>query len=148
MESQSISSAVIHILHQLVYFLFVMPYHLWCNAINRLATQRENESLKITEIKSQWPMFTFLKRWFIDFLFDMFIAIVWIAAIIFFFITEPWEAGFFAIITFLYISYFSVVLISCVRDLFILLLKPFSKFLNWLSKPAQHLDLTIDKELL
>ena len=44
--------------------------------------------------------------------------------------------------------YTAPVSIHLLRDLFILLLKPITKLLGWLNKPAQHLDITIDKEVL
>ena len=85
MDENNIGKAFLHILYQFVNVLFIVPYHIWCKALQRLAAQRENKALKVTEIKSQWPMFTFLKRWFIDFLFDMLIALAWIGGIYLFF---------------------------------------------------------------
>ena len=158
MDSQTVISAFTHILYQLIYYVFILPFEVWSKAIKRLAAQRENKALKFSEIKSQWPMFTFLKRWCIDFLFDMLIAIAWILALYCiidnfdFFVKFPFKdsfgTGMKSLFTVLYLGYSSVIVIHLLRDLFILLLKPISKFLGWLNKPAQHLDLTIDKEVL
>lgn len=158
MDNQSVLSAFKHILYQLVYYIFILPYEVWCKAIRRLAAQRENSALKFVEIKSPWPLFTFLKRWCIDFFFDMLIAIAWIVLLFFFFknfkelVIIPFKHDFGdgvkALLLELYLMYSSVLVIHFYRDLFILLLKPISKFLGWLNKPAQHLDITIDKELL
>ncbi len=145
MDSQTILGAFKHILYQLVYYIFILPYDVWCKAIKRLAAQRENNALKFVDIKSPWPMFTFLKRWCIDFFFDMLIAIAWIILLLCFFFTS---SDFGTILMAIYPIYASVVGIHLLRDFFILLLKPFSKFLGWLKKPAQHLDITIDKEML
>lgn len=158
MDSQSVISAFTHVLYQLVYYIFILPYEVWCKAIRRLAAQRENKALKFTEIKSPWPMFTFLKRWCIDFFFDMLIAIAWIVLLYYFFknfdtnVTHPFKVSFGygirILLLELYTLYASVLGIHLLRDLFILILKPISKFLGWLNKPAQHLDITIDKEIL
>ena len=145
MDGKTIIAAFTHILYQLVYFLFILPFDVWSKTIQRLAAQRENKALKYTEINSPWPMFTFLKRWCIDFFFDMLIAIGWILAL-YYFISN--SAKLIDYILGFFISYFCVVVIAWLRDFFVLLIKPFSKFLGWLKKPAQHLDLTIDKELL
>lgn len=147
----NIVKAFLHILYQIVYVLFVVPYHIWCKAIKRLDAQRKNRSLKFSEINSQWPMFTFFKRWFIDFFFDMLIAIIWIVGIYLYFKFEAYKAfkfdfgeGLKYTFYYFYGAYFSVVIISWLRDLFILGLKPIAKFFSWLRKPAQHLDITIN----
>lgn len=148
MDSQTIISAFTHILYQIVYFLFILPFETWMSAIKRLAAQRENKALKVTEIKSQWPMFTFLKRWCIDFFFDMLIALGWIIiGFLFYGIAKPDGVGKY-ILFFLAVYWVAPVAVHIVRDFFVLMLKPFSKFLGWLNKPAQHLDITIDKEVL
>ena len=159
MSTDKILSAYKHILYQLVYVLFVLPYDVWCSAINRLAAQRENEALKVSEIKSEWPMFVFLKRWLLDFFYDMMIAIIWFVGLCIFLvglydaISSPYHSeieflDFLILLLYLYAVYSSVVSIALARDLLVFLLKPFQKFIGWLKKPAQHLDLTIDKELL
>ncbi|MBP5688583.1 MAG: hypothetical protein J6X22_08100 [Muribaculaceae bacterium] len=152
MDNNTIGKAFLHILYQIVYVLFILPYGIWCKAIKRLAAQRENKSLKFSEINSQWPMFTFLKRWFIDFLFDLFIAIIWFVGIYLYFKYEGYKSfkfdfgdGLKMTLYYLYGAYFSVAIISWLRDLFILGLKPLAKFFSWLKKPAQHLDITINR---
>lgn len=154
MDENNIGKAFLHILYQIVYVLFIVPYHIWCKALQRLAAQRENKALKFSEINSPWPMLTFLKRWFIDFLFDMLIAIIWIVGIYLFFKLKIYKSfdykfseGLKYTLLYFYGTYFSVVAISWLRDLFILALKPLKKFFSWLSKPAQHLDITIDSEI-
>lgn len=154
MDENNIGKAFLHILYQIVYVLFIVPYHIWCKALQRLAAQRENKALKFSEINSPWPMLTFLKRWFIDFLFDMLIAIIWIVGIYLFFKLKIYKSfdykfseGLKYTLLYFYGTYFSVVAISWLRDLFILALKPLKKFFSWLSKPAQHLDITIDGEI-
>lgn len=158
MDSQTIITAFTHILYQIVYYVFILPFEVWSKAIKRLAAQRENKSLKFVEIKSQWPMFTFLKRWLIDFLFDALIAIIWIILLynffkrFDFFVSIPFKDSFGTGMKSLFFSllaiYTAPVSIHLLRDLFILLLKPITKLLGWLNKPAQHLDITIDKEVL
>ena len=158
MDSQTIITAFTHILYQIVYYVFILPFEVWSKAIKRLAAQRENKSLKFVEIKSQWPMFTFLKRWLIDFLLDALIAIIWIILLynffkrFDFFVSIPFKDSFGTGMKSLFFSllaiYTAPVSIHLLRDLFILLLKPITKLLGWLNKPAQHLDITIDKEVL
>ena len=147
MDSQTIITAFTHILYQIVYFLFILPFDTWMSAIKRLAAQRENKALKVTEIKSQWPMFTFLKRWCIDFFFDMLIALGWIIGVLLILAAKPDGVGEY-ILLILAVYWGVPVVVHIVRDFFVLMLKPFSKFLGWLNKPAQHLDITIDKEVL
>ena len=148
MDGQTIISAFTHILYQIVYFLFILPFDTWLSAIKRLAAQRENKALKVTEIKSPWPMFTFLKRWCIDFFFDMLIALAWIIGLIIAFKFGWFKSKPGIIILTILAIYCAPVAVHIVRDFFVLLLKPFTKFLGWLNKPAQHLDITIDKEVL
>ena len=122
MDENNIGKAFLHILYQFVYVLFIVPYHIWCKAIQRLAAQRENKALKVTEIKSQWPMFTFLKRWCIDFFFDMLIALAWIVGIYLFFKIGHFDAFKYAFgpalkeaASFLMLVYISPAAISWIR---------------------------------
>ena len=158
---QTIVSAFLHILKQLAYVLFIMPIDLWKAALKRLAQQHDSKALTISEIKSPWPIFSFIKRWIFEFLFDLMITILPFVAI--YNITYSYVdylAGPHAFSTFgfkfkefiyfllslWYVPYGIMLVVSLLRDLFTLLLMPFRKFLSWVRKPAQHLDLTIDKE--
>ena len=43
-------------------------------------------------------------------------------------------------------AYYIPYIVSLIRDLFRILLLPLAKFLSWISKPAQYLDLKIENK--
>ena len=145
-------------------FVFVTPLKLWLKAADRIQTQKEKGSLNITNIKSDWPFLSYLKRFSLDFLFDAlailsyplgFIFAIWagidsgmVAAEI-----NEWSGAGSGISVFgsfvegflvcLLIAYFTPLTCYILHDLFIIILLPFRKFIDWAKKPAQQMDLDI-----
>lgn len=152
---EELVDALAHIFFTIVYILFIVPFELYAKAVHRLAEQRRNNSLSIKDIDSPWPFFTLLWRLNLYFIFDFTIVISWgvgiIAAIVLFFsgITDSYDrfqhafGGFFAA---LICAYYMPVLMTWFRDFAQFSVLPLKKYMSWLRKPAQHVDLTMDKE--
>lgn len=139
--------ALLHVLYNLfVYYLFVMPLHLWMNGVNRLAAQKEGGALTLTKIQSSWPFLSFMKAFLLEFLFDAFIMLSYIVGpliAIYAVISDGEMDGFPQIII---MSYYAPLYITIFRDVFALAVLPFKKFISWVKKPAQHMDLTIENK--
>jgi hypothetical protein len=133
------------------YFLILLPLDLWKKATIRLSGQKDSKNLSISQITGLWPFISFLKRFFLEFLIDgaIFISYVLgpIMIIAWFIYTLSCEyCGEFDYLQLLIriaAVYFSPILLSIIRDLFQLSILPFRKFINWVSKPAQFMDLEI-----
>lgn len=142
--SNLLKSALIHFLYNFfVYYLFVLPFDLWKKAISRLADQREKGALRMSEIKTQWPFLSFLKVFLIEFMFDGVILISYILGPILAIVLWISSESFTTFIGCIVMSYYAPIFLSLLRDVFILSLLPIRKFLSWVSKPAQYLDLEI-----
>lgn len=138
-----LKSAAIHFLYNFfLYYLFVLPLDLWKKAVVRMAEQHEKGALRMSEIKSQWPFLSFLKAFLVDFMFDGVILISYVLGLIVAIIMWV-SSGFLAFVVGVIWAYYMPVFFSLMRDLFVLSLMPIRKFLSWLSKPAQYMDLEI-----
>jgi hypothetical protein len=139
-----IVSALIHFLYNfVVYFIFIVPFDLWKKATIRLANQKDKGGLNISKITSLWPFLSFLKAFILDFLIDGIIFILYVLGLLIgigAWITSGEISSFFGVIVGVY---FSPIVLSLLRDLLQLLTLPFKKFLSWVSKPAQYMDLEI-----
>ena len=148
-------------------FVFVTPLKLWLKAADRIHTQKESGSLNITNIKSDWPVLSYLKRFTLDFCFDAIallayplglILAIWagidsglLAAEI-----NEWSdvgskisvLGSFAeeFLICLLLAYFTPLVCYILHDLFVVLLLPIRKFIDWAKKPAQQMDLDINNK--
>jgi hypothetical protein len=148
MEEKKLSSqvigALIHFLYNFfIYFLFIVPFDLWKKATIRLSNQRERGGINISKITGLWPFLSFLKTFILEFLIDGIIFILYILGLIIgivAWISSGEISTFFAAIAGVY---FSPIGLSLIRDLLQLLILPFKKFLSWVSKPAQYMDLEI-----
>ncbi len=136
--------ALLHFLYRIVYFLFILPYAMWKNAVVRLSQQRRSHSLEATEIKSEWPLCSWLKRFIFDFLLDGLTLICWLVGLIAFFTQDGIEyLGFREILIFLYVIYIVPFLLSLVRDLLTLLvILPVRWWISFWKRPAKTYDLT------
>jgi hypothetical protein len=135
--------ALLHFLYNFfVYFLFIMPFALWKKATTRLANQRKNGGLNIGNIDSFWPFLSFLKVFILEFLIDGLIFMLYVLGIIFAIIgaIDGGVAGFFGV---LIGTYYTPIALSLTRDLIQLLTQPLKKFISWISKPAQYMDLKV-----
>lgn len=150
MENKLVKTLLGALLHTLVTIgkFFLTPFNLWLKAAERLVEQKENGSIDLRQIKGFWPMLSYLKRFFLDFLLDALsllaypLGVLW--AFIGFFIDVVnlsfvlALSGFIAtVIT----VYFLPLLFSLYRDLCVLCLLPIRKFLDWAKKPAQYLEI-------
>lgn len=141
---ENVLPALLHVLYNLfVYYLFVLPFHLWVNAVNRLAEQKKSGSLSLVSIKSAWPFLSFMKAFLLEFLFDGMIMLCYVIGPLAGLVMMFTAAGFGGFLGALVGSYYTVVGISIIRDVFALLILPFKKFISWASKPAQYMDLEI-----
>ena len=135
-----LADAALHFLYRIVYFLFIMPFDLWRKAVARLSKQRQEKSLDITKIETQWPFLSFIKRFTLDFLIDGLIFIVPLIMVIILILgcMDDFLMGIFSFIG----SYFVLPIgFSLMRDFMTLAILPFRKFLSWVSKPAQYVDI-------
>ena len=141
---ENILPALLHVLYNLfVYYLFVLPFHLWVNAVNRLAEQKDSGSLSLVNIKSAWPFLSFMKVFLLEFLFDGMIMLCYVIGPLvglFILFAGGDVVGFLMALVG---CYYYVVTITIIRDVFTLLILPFRKFLSWARKPAQYMDLEI-----
>ncbi len=148
----NVVAALLYFLTSLVYVLFVCPFSFWVAAVNRLATERANCRIDVIRNSSRWPYLSFCKRVFFEFAIDGFTFVGWFAGIIVAFIAlisgfagGLGMASFVPCFGILVGSYYLPVALALLRDLVMLLLLPFGKFLSWVSKPAQHLDIDMNK---
>jgi len=141
---KSFVPALIHALYSIIYFLFVVPFDLWVKAVERLAKQKENGSLRISSIDSPWPFLSFIKAILLEFLFDLFIFLSYFIGIVLT-IYGLFEEGGEALLI-LIAAYYAPLALSAARDFFTILILPIRKFISWCRKPAQYLDLKVEKK--
>lgn len=114
--------------------------------MNNLVVAKENGRMDLNKMTSEWPFLSFLKVFFLEFLFD---AISFSSYLIGFLIAiYGWiDSGEFSMfIGVLLMTYNIPVTIMLTRDMFKILILPFRKYLSWAAKPAQELDLNIKNE--
>lgn len=151
--NKQLIDALLHFLYRIVYFLFILPYDLWKNAVIRMSKQRRNNSLDVTHIKTDYPYLSWFKRFLFEFLYDGLILIGWVIGLIFFIITmvnygEAFEYmdfgnAFLVIVFSLYSAYCVPVTITILRDLTtIFVVMPFRWIISFFRRPAKTYDLT------
>lgn len=145
----NIVSALVYFFKSLVYILFICPFEFWAAATNRLASDHKACSLDILKYTSRWPYLSFCKKVIFEFLIDGAIFISYFAGTIIAFgalvyglvkFDYPGQT-FLLFLGILILTYYSPLGISFFRDLLTLFLLPFYKFLSWVAKPAQQLDI-------
>jgi len=142
--SADLINALVHTLYTFfAYLLFIVPFDLWKKALVRLSNQKKNKSLSIDNIKGLWPFLSFIKVFILEFAFDGLIFSSYFIGFVVGIITWINDGAFSDFITMVVGSYFAPIPLSLLRDLIQLSTLPFKKFLNWLSKPAQFMDLEI-----
>lgn len=143
---KSLGPALAHSGLTIVYFLFIVPFDAFVNAVERLAKQRQNKALKLSEIKTPWPFFSFLKRVFLDFSFDFLTVLCYLLAPLIFIIVLASGGGFLGALAILVGCYYAPLFIAWLRDFTVMILMPIRKFISWCYKPAQYLDLNVTKD--
>ena len=143
---QAVGSAIAYFFSMLAFILFVCPFAFWKGATLRLYKACKSRSLNNFIQGSRWPYLTFIKKVFFEFIIDgtMFISyfVGALVALYAFFSTVSYGFGeaFVGFVSILIGTYYSPMILALVRDIFVLLLLPFQKFLSWVSKPAQQID--------
>ncbi|MBR6656371.1 MAG: hypothetical protein IKL20_07210 [Alistipes sp.] len=136
--------------------IVLLPFNLWVRAITNLAEQKQNGDLNVQNIKGLWPFFSFVKRLFLDFLLDSIALLSYpigvisaFGAFIAAFVDAPKfmrpadmiVSAIGAFVGVLFASYLVPVITAYIHNTLQFLLLPVYKFVDWLKKPAQHLDL-------
>lgn len=148
MDANKVLDAILDSILKILEFIFVWPFSVWLKAVERINTVKRNDSLSLRNINNRWPMLTYLKRFFFEYLFDAvsvlsYIVGILVALFLFFkgiSISFGVAAGAFfgAIVLF----YFFPVFNSILRDwLQLTIVGPIRKFVSWIDKPAQYLDI-------
>ncbi len=137
---QVIGSALAYFFAMLAFILFVCPFSFWKGAATRLYKECKSKSLMNFVNNSRWPFFTFIKKVFFEFFIDGMIFIAYFIGVIVAFIMLFKGGGILGFLGALIATYYSPLCLSWFRDLAVLLLLPFQKFLSWVSKPAQQID--------
>lgn len=143
---KTVVDALIYFFYTLVYILFICPFGFWKAAAERLAASRSKANIEVDN-KSRWPLFTFIIRVLYEFFFDGMMFISWfigafIAIICFFYTLFQGEviAAFGALVAVLACSYYFPVYYMWLRDGFTFCLMFVRKFISWMVKPAQQVD--------
>ena len=148
MENKVVKMLLDALIHTLVTIgkFFLTPYNLWLNAAERLVEQKQTGSVDLRQIKGFWPMFSYLKRFFLDFLLDAFTLLAYpigviVAFVLFFMEIKHFGVAFSGFIASLFVVYFFPLFFSLFRDMCMFFLLPIRKFLDWAKKPAQYLEI-------
>jgi len=150
---KQIVDALLHFLYRIVYFLFILPYGLWKNAVIRMSKQRQNNALDVTTIKTDYPFLSWFKRFLFEFLFDGLILISWVIGFISFIVFMVKMGSAFSYLGFwrslwlilvsLYSAYCGPLLVTIIRDLTtICVVMPMRWVLSFWRRPAKTYDLT------
>lgn len=149
----NVMSAIVYFFTSLVYILFVCPFTFWGAAVTRLANDRDNRRIDTIKCSSRWPYLSFCKRVFFEFAIDGLTFVSWPVGVVAAFVVLITGfagglrmASFVPFFGMLVGTYYLPLALALLRDLVTLLLLPFSKFLSWVSKPAQHLDIDMTKK--
>lgn len=148
MDANKVLDAILDSILKILEFIFVWPFSVWLKAVDRVNAAKRSDSLNLRNINNRWPMLTYLKRFFFEYLFDAvsvlsYIVGILVALFLFFkgiSISFGVAAGAFfgAIVLF----YFFPVFNSILRDwLQLTFVGPIRKFVSWIDKPAQYLDI-------
>lgn len=141
---QAIVKALLYVLKMLL-FLLACPFYFWKAATMRLSKANWSSLTSFVGV-SRWPFLSFLKKILFEFIFDGVIFMSYfvgvIVAIYSFFKTISYSSdmAFLALLGVLAYTYVYPLIMSIVRDVVTLAILPFSKFLSWVSKPAQQID--------
>jgi hypothetical protein len=123
-----------------------MPLHLWINGVNRLAEQKKSGALTLTKSNSPWPFLSFMKAFLLEFLFDAVIMLSYIIGPLIAIYALISGAGFSGFLTVLISTYYYPLIMTIMRDIFAIMVLPFKKFISWVKKPAQYMDLSIENK--
>ena len=128
--------------------------YLWKKSITRLVEQKQSGVYDLDSIKGLWPFLSYIKNIIIDFCFDAAILLCFPVGIIAasysfvhdWIVMQSFVSGFNEFITVLVASYLAPIVISLARDILQLIILPFRKFIDWVRKPAQYLEINEKKQ--
>ncbi len=140
------TDGLVYSLLTIVRYIFVLPWDLWKRAVINMGEQRHKKALNIDGITGFWPFLTFLKRFFIDFLLDACSVLSWIITPIIGVTMAIVIGDFFIFVVSIFSAYYMPVEFAITKDILQLLLIPFRKFLSWGSRPAQYLEMDLNKK--
>ena len=139
---QRLGAAALQCLH-ILSALVVAPYKFWAKSVDRLCAMKQDSYLDIRKMDSELPVFAFVKRWAIDAL-SAFVSFLSYPVGIVVCVMSLVNSGFGDFAEDLLLFYILPLLVWLLVDILeILVVKPLAKFLSWVGKPAEHLDLTI-----
>ena len=136
----ALGSAFAYFFSMLAFILFICPFAFWKGATMRLYKACQSKGLKTFVHQSRWPFFSFCKKVFFEFCIDGMIFISYFIGILSAFFVLIQGGGFEGYVATLVAFYYSPMFLSWIRDLCVLALLPFQKFLSWVSKPSQQID--------
>lgn len=148
MDANKVLDAILDSILKILEFIFVWPFSVWLKAVDRVNAAKRSDSLNLRNINNRWPMLTYLKRFFFEYLFDAVSVLSYIVGILvalfMFFKAVSYSFGAAAGIFFstIVLFYFFPVFNSILRDwLQLTIVGPVRKFVSWIDKPAQYLDI-------
>ena len=110
-----------------------------------MSEQKKNGSLNVSEINSEFPFLSWLKRFVFDFLIDGLTVIAWLLFLIFFFIEEGKALkymGLFDVVLALYVIYITPTILAIFSDaLVIFFIMPIRWLISLFRRPAKTYDL-------
>ena len=140
--SQRLGAAALQCLH-ILSALVVAPCKFWAKSVDNLCAMKQDSYLDPRKLESELPFFAFIKRWAIDAL-SAFVSFLSYPVGIIVAIVSLINSGFEDFIEYLLFFYILPLLVWLLVDIIeIVFVMPIAKLISWLSKPAEHLDLTI-----
>jgi hypothetical protein len=164
MIPQDFWKQVLDALMQVLYTILkiiLLPFNLWVKSITNLAKHKESGLLDLHKIGGLWPYFTFCKRLIMDVLLDVIAFLsypIGIFSAFVGFVVVCVNAGHYAsfgmillqatgsFIGILFFSYLTPVYTACINNTLQFLLLPLRKLIDWCKKPAQHVDINLEKK--
>ncbi len=148
MDANKVLDAILDSILKVLEFIFVWPFSVWLKAVDRVNAAKRSDSLNLRNINNRWPMLTYLKRFFFEYLFDAVSVLSYVfgilIALFMFFkaVSYSFGAALAAFFGAIIVTYFFPVYNSMIRDLLQLtFVGPVRKFVSWIDKPAQYLDI-------
>lgn len=135
--------------------VILLPFTLWVKSICHLAEQKDKGVLDLNKITGPWPFLTFCKRLIIDVSLDVtsFLSfpIGVIVAVVMFLVALIDGDGIIEAISYfilvLLLTYCVPVYTALLNNMLKLMMLPIRKCIDWLKKPAQHMEINTVQEV-
>ncbi|ALO17359.1 hypothetical protein L21SP5_03764 [Salinivirga cyanobacteriivorans] len=112
-----------------IYIPFILPFNVWGKAATRMSLLWEQKNLTYNEDEKQYPLFYFYFQYFINFIFDASIVLIWPIGLILSFIALFSGDGFGGFLISLFGFYISVLGIRLNKELTFFIV---NKLIIWL----------------